>query len=73
MRCPRQERIEQLAAGSQDPALLRIRAHVEECERCRRLFEQAKADAKYADDTHDHARGRQEATPHGGDHSTEGD
>ncbi|HVP13231.1 MAG TPA: hypothetical protein VMV94_18805 [Phycisphaerae bacterium] len=60
MRCPRQERIEQLAAGSDDPALLRIRAHVDQCPRCRRLLEQAKADANFIGDIREIIRRREE-------------
>lgn len=43
MRCPRQERIEQLAAGSKDPALLRVRAHVNQCPDCQRRLAEAAA------------------------------
>lgn len=63
MRCPRQERIEQLAAGSDDPALPRIRAHVDECQRCRDLLEQAKADASLIGDIRELTQRREEVKP----------
>ena len=63
MRCPRQERIEQLASGSDDPALLRIRAHVDRCPRCQELLEQAKADASLIVDIRELAQRRQEVRP----------
>jgi len=50
MRCPRQERIEQLAAGSDDPALLRVRAHVAQCPECQQRLQAAQADSRLLGD-----------------------
>jgi len=43
VRCPRTERIQQLASGEDDPALLRIRAHVDVCPQCRKVLDQITA------------------------------
>lgn len=63
MRCPRQERIEQLAAGSNDPALLRIRAHVAECSDCQQRLQATQADLRLVADLRELAERREQVKP----------
>lgn len=63
MRCPRQERIEQLAAGSDDPALPRVRAHVAKCPDCQRRLELAQAERGLLNDLRELAESRSRIKP----------
>lgn len=63
MRCPRQERIEQLAAGSQEPALLRVRGHVGRCPDCQRRLRAAQADLRLVADLRELAERREQVKP----------
>jgi len=63
MRCPRQERIEQLAAGSDEPALLRVRAHVSRCPDCQRRLQLAQADRGLLTDLRELAESRTRIKP----------
>jgi predicted anti-sigma-YlaC factor YlaD len=63
VRCPSQEKIEQLAAGGDDPALLRLHAHLDRCPACRQRLEQAQADLSIITDIRELTERREQVKP----------